>query len=65
VFGSDATFATESRLGALLLGEVDEPALDLDLDLDLDDDEVDEGRPARPEPPVAPRTSTRSVTPTC
>jgi putative tRNA adenosine deaminase-associated protein len=30
VFGSDSTFADESRLGALLLGEVENPALDLD-----------------------------------
>ncbi|HEV7896361.1 MAG TPA: tRNA adenosine deaminase-associated protein [Planosporangium sp.] len=29
VFGSDSTFAEESRLGALLLGDVEEPALDL------------------------------------
>ncbi|MBX6358432.1 MAG: tRNA adenosine deaminase-associated protein [Micromonosporaceae bacterium] len=27
IFGSDAAFAEESRLGALLLGEVEEPAL--------------------------------------
>lgn len=30
VFGSDATFAEESRIGALLLGEVEEPALEFD-----------------------------------
>ncbi len=30
VFGSDSTFAEESRLGALLLGEIEEPALELD-----------------------------------
>jgi putative tRNA adenosine deaminase-associated protein len=30
VFGSDATFAEESRLGALLLGDVEEPALEID-----------------------------------
>ncbi len=30
VFGSDAAFAEESRLGALLLGEVEEPALEID-----------------------------------
>ncbi|WP_345636666.1 tRNA adenosine deaminase-associated protein [Rugosimonospora acidiphila] len=29
-FGSDSTFAEESRLGALLLGEVEEPALEID-----------------------------------
>lgn len=30
VFGSDVAFAEESRLGALLLGEVERPALELD-----------------------------------
>lgn len=30
LFGSDAAFAEESRLGALLLGEVEEPALEID-----------------------------------
>jgi putative tRNA adenosine deaminase-associated protein len=30
VFGSDSTFAEESRLGALLLGDVEEPALEID-----------------------------------
>jgi putative tRNA adenosine deaminase-associated protein len=30
VFGSDSTFAEESRIGALLLGDVEAPALDLD-----------------------------------
>lgn len=30
VFGSDSAFAEESRLGALLLGEVEEPALEID-----------------------------------
>nr|WP_240947793.1 hypothetical protein [Planosporangium mesophilum] len=30
VFGSDSTFSEESRIGALLLGDVEEPALDLD-----------------------------------
>ena len=30
VFGSDAAFAEESRLGALLLGEIEEPVPDLD-----------------------------------
>jgi len=30
VFGSDSTFAEESRIGALLLGDVEEPAIDLD-----------------------------------
>lgn len=30
VFGSDSIFAEESRLGALLLGDIEEPALDLE-----------------------------------
>jgi len=30
VFGSDSVFAGESRLGALLLGEIEEPALEID-----------------------------------
>jgi putative tRNA adenosine deaminase-associated protein len=30
VFGSDVLFAEESRLGALLLGEVEEPALEIE-----------------------------------
>jgi putative tRNA adenosine deaminase-associated protein len=30
VFGSDSVFAEESRLGALLLGEVEAPALEID-----------------------------------
>ncbi|MBT8226866.1 MAG: tRNA adenosine deaminase-associated protein [Dactylosporangium sp.] len=37
VFAADGTFATESRLGAILLGEVEEPALD------FDDDVAEEG----------------------
>lgn len=41
VFGSDAAFADESRLGALLLGEIEEPVLDLDEETaaPADDDE--------------------------
>jgi putative tRNA adenosine deaminase-associated protein len=30
VFGSDSVFAEESRLGALLLGDIEEPALEID-----------------------------------
>ena len=30
VFGSDSAFAEESRLGVLLLGEIEEPALEID-----------------------------------
>jgi putative tRNA adenosine deaminase-associated protein len=46
VFGSDSVFAEESRLGALLLGEIEEPALDIDevtaepAEADADDDEA-------------------------
>ena len=30
VFGSDSSFAEESRLGKLLLGEIEEPALEIE-----------------------------------
>lgn len=30
IFGSDSVFAEESRLGALLLGEIEQPALEID-----------------------------------
>ncbi len=33
VFGSDAAFAEESRIGAVLLGDIEEPAIELDLEL--------------------------------
>ncbi len=50
VFGSDATFAGESRLGALLLGEVEEPALDLDEETtDQSAAEIDDASEAPPE----------------
>jgi putative tRNA adenosine deaminase-associated protein len=50
VFGSDSAFADESRLGSLLLGEIEAPALEIDDlavppvedDEDVDDDEADE-----------------------
>jgi len=43
VFGSDAAFADESRLGALLLGELGETALEIDAVVaDGDDGEDDE-----------------------
>jgi putative tRNA adenosine deaminase-associated protein len=38
VFGSDSAFAEESRVGAVLLGEVETPALELDDLGDGDDD---------------------------
>ncbi|WP_041834521.1 tRNA adenosine deaminase-associated protein [Actinoplanes sp. N902-109] len=43
VFGSDSAFADESRLGALLLADVETPALELD---DLGSSDDDEERPA-------------------
>ncbi|GIE96675.1 tRNA adenosine deaminase-associated protein [Paractinoplanes rishiriensis] len=45
VFGSDSAFAEESRIGSVLLGEVEAPALEIDdLTAGGDDDETD--RPA-------------------
>jgi len=38
VFGSDSAFADESRLGAVLLGDIEQPALDLDDEPDADAD---------------------------
>ena len=49
VFGSDAVFAEESRLGALLLGDIEEPALDLDA---VADDADDEDEKEADEPPA-------------
>lgn len=48
VFGSDAAFADESRLGALLLGEIEEPALEIDdvVDDEPDDDQAEEAEEA-------------------
>jgi putative tRNA adenosine deaminase-associated protein len=40
VFGSDSAFAAESRLGALLLGDVEEPALEIE-DVIVEPDEAD------------------------
>nr|WP_296073420.1 tRNA adenosine deaminase-associated protein [uncultured Actinoplanes sp.] len=43
VFGSDSAFAEESRIGSVLLGEIEAPALELDdLTATADDDEADE-----------------------
>ena len=39
IFGSDSAFAEESRLGKLLLSDVESPALELELGEDSDDDE--------------------------
>jgi putative tRNA adenosine deaminase-associated protein len=51
VFGSDVAFAEESRLGALLLGEVAQPAVDLTVGLEV------------PEPPSADSDSEEPGTP--
>ncbi|GLY97154.1 tRNA adenosine deaminase-associated protein [Actinoplanes sp. NBRC 103695] len=44
VFGSDSAFAEESRLGALLLGDIEAPAIDLDVasTVSADEDHTDE-----------------------
>jgi len=56
VFGSDSAFAEESRLGALLLGDIEAPAIDLDVastvsaDEDhTDDEEADDDPVADPD----------------
>jgi putative tRNA adenosine deaminase-associated protein len=57
VFGSDSAFAEESRLGALLLGDIEEPALDLDevtADADEDSDDDDDDDSPGPEPDIEP-----------
>ena len=41
VFGSDSAFAEESRLGALLLGDVKAPAIELDEGADAADGDAD------------------------
>jgi putative tRNA adenosine deaminase-associated protein len=52
VFGSDSAFATESRIGALLLGDIEPPALELD-DLTVPgvvaDDDEDENPAVTPD----------------
>ncbi|MCO8274563.1 tRNA adenosine deaminase-associated protein [Actinoplanes sp. TRM 88003] len=42
VFGSDSAFADESRIGAMLLGEIEAPALEIDDLTAGDDDETDQ-----------------------
>src|SRR5690349_21774191 len=57
VFGSDSAFAEESRLGALLLGDVEEPALDLDevtAEADDEQDADDEDETPGPDPDIDP-----------
>lgn len=46
-FGSDSAFAEESRIGAVLLGEIEAPALEIDELTDGGDDDTDK-------PPVDP-----------
>ena len=46
VFASDSAFAGESRVGSVLLGEVETPALELD---DLTDTDTDDEKPADPD----------------
>ena len=53
VFGSDAAFAEESRLGALLLGEIEEPVLEIDDAVAENvDDEPEDAPPAPDADPV-------------
>jgi putative tRNA adenosine deaminase-associated protein len=54
VFGSDSVFAEESRLGALLLGDVEEPAIEIDEVTELADDAGAAGGPRPVEPDVDP-----------
>lgn len=39
IFGSDSAFAEESRLGKLLLSDVESPALEIDEEVDPDDED--------------------------
>jgi putative tRNA adenosine deaminase-associated protein len=39
IFGSDSAFAEESRLGKLLLSDVESPALEIDDEVDADDED--------------------------
>lgn len=52
VFGSDAAFAEESRLGAMLLGEIEETVPDLDVVEATDDDSVADSTPPSDADPV-------------
>jgi putative tRNA adenosine deaminase-associated protein len=55
VFGSDSAFADESRLGALLLGEIEEPALEIDdVAVEVEPEESDEEVEETPLPAVTP-----------
>jgi putative tRNA adenosine deaminase-associated protein len=55
VFGSDSLFAEESRLGALLLGDIEEPALEID-DVVLAEPAAAPPPVDEPEPAPAPAT---------
>src|SRR3954470_24216770 len=50
VFGSDSAFAEESRIGSLLLGEIEAPALEID---DLAAPPVDDDEDEEPDEPVS------------
>ena len=55
VFGSDSAFAEESRIGAMLLGEVEAPALEIDeLAAPPIEDEEDEGDGSASDPDADP-----------
>jgi putative tRNA adenosine deaminase-associated protein len=59
VFGSDSVFAEESRLGALLLGDIEEPAVDVDdpavvPEAEEPDSEPDDEELHPPEPDIEP-----------
>ena len=45
VFGSDSAFAEESRIGSVLLGEIEAPALEIDELTSAADEEEDDDRP--------------------
>jgi putative tRNA adenosine deaminase-associated protein len=46
VFGSDSAFAEESRIGSVLLGEIEAPALEIDELTASGDDDGDDDEPA-------------------
>lgn len=52
VFGSDSAFAAESRLGALLLGDIEIPALEIDAALAAAEAEADGDGEEEPEVPA-------------
>ena len=54
VFGSDVAFAEETRIGALLLGEIEEPVLDLGDDEEPAPPPEDEDERPAPEPAAEP-----------